>query len=754
MFSQASGRACFSLLSTLFITLLLTACGGSDRGGDATKSPDLPPDRITAITIDCGNPNPVQLTVGASSSCTAVCDVESVSKTGAVSTTPSSCTSTASWATDCQGLTVSNAAGSNGVITAVSADMCNVTASIKKVASNEERVDVVDVSVDCSFVYPKGSITPEPTPDSTCSNVGALNNDITVPVGVTVPYRAAVRLSDGTLCYAPDAPSGQKACPAGLIQFISGTPAVAAFTDNPPVNGIARTLAVGVTVISGTNSVASNPADLTVINPTLEALCVEFGNPTLGCRPYNTNTVNCATVAPNPKIPVGGNQQFNATAYFDVADNDPNTGFICDVTSDANTTWSISNVGNGAGAAPTVSAAGLVNGGPAATVGALVEATYDQDGNPATANNNVTDDHPFDVDNSLVLGSNSLMVSATTFDPADPQPTRAVCLGGYNLVAGTTSPSNPSVAAEKGFFAVTRKCLATNLSGGACSAGTFVGTTLDDVTDADFVFPPAAQPVHNGHSDEADGVIAWTVEPGYWSGVSAANPGGCTVATDPGSQGAALVATLIGDNSAGMRYTPGAAIDPPQPDSREYAMGVTEDNGQAEAIGASRMQTNCVTATYTATSSNGQQTTTRDGLTVIILPITNDSLLTDPDADGAVALCNTLVPLFNLGADEGGANGAPVQLISAIAAVMNPASSGAGDGGSDDGINQFVTALGDIFNQAEGEGADQLTGPLTDAVEAANAGAFGPLNCAIATSLQAVLVDDPSTLSQVEDCQP
>lgn len=633
------------ILGIGLLTLVLNACGSdSDR---ATRSPDLPAPVLDSIDVTCIDPatatasnGPITLVEGQTTQCMAQCVYRVVDQNGTTSLTPAGACDDLSWSAGA----CLNVDANGGVTATCPTATTRVTGQVDG-GSDFVTFTVTAVAVDCTVVYPRGVIVPDPLPPPNCA--GFPNFATSAPVGVTVPFRAAVRLNNGNLCYAPDAPAGFNACPQGLITFAAvndpvaspnpPNPLVANFP-NPP-NGLASTLAQGEADVTATGSI--NQVDLTVTAPILNAqLCVESVAPAVigGCAAYPPGDPVVCAVDPKPNIVAQGAPfQFYARAFFNVG---LASAQVCDVTFNPDTTWDITlpaDAGSNAAANPSVANTpnqdkGKVSGGDQATTDATVRASFTDGVGTASGS------HLFNVVVSQVIARNSLLASSETVsnDPASPnfaQGNHAACVASFNLLDSTPLPVQ--IATQARLFGVLRRCPSNQVQpDGSCPAAS-LATTLEDVTNA--------EPVNNVPL----GRIAWTAQPGVWDTTLRQ----CTAATSLitailgpvlGNPG------LVGDNDAFLpappRYTVGAAFPPGAGDARIFGAsgGVqVEDNGVA--IGASTLGTGaaCVTATYTEGTAS-----TTDGVTVIVFPVNEGSLLLDPSLAVPQLLCDLVTPLL------------------------------------------------------------------------------------------------------------
>ncbi|MGH8529707.1 MAG: Ig-like domain-containing protein [Nevskiales bacterium] len=691
------------------LVLLAAALGlASCKSDNATRSPDLPSPKIQSIAVMCTD---TTLIVGETTNCTAECTYLVVNSSGQqIITAPQRCQDLI-WSSSNTGVVTVD---QTGLVTATgvcpSAAPCANIAGTADNFVDSEAFNVVAATVTCSVVYPLGTGVPDQVPDADCEP--STDFATSAPAGVDVPFRAAAQLNSGQLCYAPTAPANQVACPANLVTFTSSNVTTASFAN--PANGVARTNAIGTAAITATGS--TNQVDLTVTAPVLNAqLCVQAATPVGGCQDLtaaDTFASACAVTAV-PTLATGGAPfAFRARALFNLGTA---VAQICDVTQDPATTWSIQDVGSNTAANPMVNNTapnkGQVSPGNAATNGATVQASYVAGAVTASGM------HDFNVVVNTVIASNSLVASAVPFGPNPDDPnyaTRAACVGSFDLVDGLAEP--PGLPAQDRLYAVLRRCQGG--AAGADCAPAQLSDTPEDVTNAEATNVPPAP-----------GTIVWGKQIGYWDGSQCVQP--------PDPTGLATVVGDVGDLDATLpppsRYSNGAAFTG-MGDGRIFNKGAAtpRDNGVAVSNGGLSLGTVCITATY---AEGGASTT--DGITMIVLPVTNDSLLTDPDATAAIDLCNTLVPLLLLGSSPDGANGLVIQALGAVSNILNPLLTGLDAGLNTEGLlTQVITAL------------NPITGPLSAAaltpiLEAANEGVFTPINCLLNSILLALNPNAP-----------
>jgi hypothetical protein len=620
-------RAC----TLFFAALALVACD-SDR---STRSPDLPADTLDSIVVECQDPpgsatfsqGPITMAVGQSTQCVAECVYRSVDKNGNTNlSVPGSCNGLSWSAGTC--LTVNG----QGVVTATcQSPGTPVTGSVDE-GSDSVNFIVTPVAVSCSEVFPIGA--PEPAPPLTCNPAPAGTYSISRPAGVTVDFRAAVLLNNGTRCYAPTVSAAATAagfnpCPANLVTFAAtdqgSAPPTTAVADFPnPANGIARTKMIGDSDVTATGS-GGQHVDLAVVPATLNNVCVELNPVAGGCTSIvaSNPTAACTTVTTNPTVSQtpGPTKQFYAHAFFDVGTA---VAQVCDVTDSVDTTWSITSVGTNAAANPTVNNGvpaatnkGEVSGGGAPTTNAMVQAEH--------TNNAITrsDEHPFDVVvDSLVLGTNSLILSsipiANNPATAETEADHAACVASINELDGPPLPLQLSTQAR--LFGIARYCLASTLTNGRCPAPAATDV-LVDVTN----FVAGAQ---------VPGTITWTIDQKMqWDTTTET----CIAPSTPLQ---AILGPLtaeqadVGDALA-ANYVNSPAFDPPgAPDGRVagdkgVAIGLStlgSDPAGFDGIGVA-----CVRATYT----EGAVTTEDDGVSVVVFPANDGSWVLDP-ATGAL----------------------------------------------------------------------------------------------------------------------
>ena len=275
-----------------------------------------------------------------------------------------------------------------------------------------------------------------------------------------------------------------------------------------------------------------------------------------------------------------------------------------------------------------------------------------------------------------VLGNNSLAVSARELINNQPftfgNAQRFACVGANDLVAGL---GGDTLRGQLLTYARTRTCGDNERNeDGLCTALVFDGDG-NAVVDPDSGEQLRSVEAFNAlqlQNDETNPMPApgetvdstvWTAQAGFWNGEE------CEISGSGGSTPNSTA--LVGDAFIDPRRLQLTSGNLPVDDA------ALQPNGLVFADGAVRLGFSCVTATITNPLDASNVVT--DGMTVLVLPLTNDGLL--GASDDADRLCATLLPAFSnpiLGAlkdtplDPLGR----IQLIntlSAITEIVNPA---------------------------------------------------------------------------------
>lgn len=508
--------------------------------------------------------------------------------------------------------------------------------------------------------------------------------------------------------------------------FTSDKPAVASFPVAPAQNrNVATTnsqlAAADSARITGTysgNNICGGAASLTstatlnVTVPQLQAngLCLELADGTAfdGCRP---DTVPCATV-PQQLLTVGSSRQLRLRGRY-------TNGLECNLTNSNGSAFT--STAPGIASVTTAVPRGQVSGLSQGT--ASIGASFQTAAGPVNAT-----PISFRVNLDEVLGSNSVVVSGKPF-VATQAPTKFACVGATDLVGGLADSTQ--LQGRLRVFAGARFCEEDQ---------------RDPVTREclQFIDNPDLPPRDVTNDDlPGDGELAnrivWERGNSYWNGTQCVNtiPAAIPIGNGPPA--------LVGDT----RTTPA-----------NYVLGNRQpgENGVVVGAGNLRIGFACITATYHNPLSYAD--TDVDGMTVLVLPVTNDVLLGPSSALDSKQLCEALEPLFQLGASQNGGNGAVTQLLSAVTEIVNPILQSLAQGGEPGNagpipintiVTQLLTALSDPVT------SQLFATPLGDLVDALDDTVYGPVVCGLDTLLSALLGDPtaiPGALGGAQACIP
>jgi hypothetical protein len=323
-----------------------------------------------------------------------------------------------------------------------------------------------------------------------------------------------------------------------------------------------------------------------------------------------------------------------------------------------------------------------------------------------------------------VLGANSVAVSSaplTTRDSARP----FACIGRYDLIAGLGD--NDLLTGRLDLFAGAGLCDETSLDeNGNCTAvadpmaeppmepsaeGFNSSVLLTDVTNA-----RQTRVIDEENIEVID--IDWQSQQGYWDGRQCVSEG----------ETPAAVGNLFSPNYPGLRELGENGV-------------VNTLNSESEPGGALRVGFACVTATYTNPLDPDDMRT--GGMTVLVLPATNDSLLSGstPTEEDNERLCQSLSPLFTapvLGALAGTPLDplAQIELIPVLSAVTEIV----------DAVLIGLEPTDEVL-QAALEGLSPATEPLVggvlgDLFETIEGTVYDPLLCGVQTLLGAITGGD------------
>ena len=614
-----SRSALFPLFACL---LLLSACS------DTVRSPDLPPAQLAAIgALNC---EPTTLGEGQGGQCTfdaMGCQFLVVRSDGNQEFVTQACPEGVE-------LTSSNpdivSVDNSGAFTGNSPGVANIVATLNGVSSEPETITVGPACVEALEITPLAA---------------------RISAGRDQPYRAFLKRTNGTRSEVTN-----------NSVFTSGTPAIATFNGNVlesdenlatettldvSVNNQTSTgLCAGVTApLVATTTVTLSPGQLIA-----DGLCIDATPPAAAfedavCRP---DTGACATSTLQLNLlPAPETLNLQVRGRFD-------NGLECDLTDDDATTLVIDpeNVATLDPAAPSVTAemSGTATLTATATVRAITQ-SEDRDVRVGDGQN-------------IAFGASSLAVSSKELVGGAPysftNAQRFGCVGATDLVEGL---SGRELAGQLNVFAKARSCDAADLreingrmvcTAPSSAPADFGQPSIDAFNDLQRI-EDYTNPMPEG-ANPFDDATTWSAVEGFWNGESCETGSGNSPAQ-------------VGD-----RFFPSRALDPDR-----GLDPTTQPNGVVYADGTVRLGFACVTATVT-NPSNPAQTVT-DGMTVLVLPLINDAVVTDPSLDAdADRLCDTLLPIFDnplLGVLQGTPLDALgrielIEVLSTVTELVNP----------------------------------------------------------------------------------
>lgn len=613
--------------------LFVAACGG---GEGSVRSPDLPPERLfSGPNISCAPAGPVA--VGETKQCAATgCVYQRVDAEGNVIRDTLRACPTPVWSVNNDTGTIDE----NGTFTAVKPGTVTVTGTIPG-GSGETTVTVSEAcanSLDSFTIAPLGAST---------------------VAGQPVTYSASLRLSDGSNANVTAGTTW--ASSDNRVTFSGNVASSPASIDEDFTTTITGSYN-GSLLCAGVTGPATRTTTLQVTQATVittGGLCIGVIPPASrfnldGCRPDSG-----ACVLPNAPIELMLTNPPQTRGLLVRARY--NNGLECDVTDDATIasadtavatlTGEDSNIVNGVGAGST-------------TI------------NVAFGGQNAS--RPVTVTAGQVLGKNSLAVFSKnplgdteeiTFAEANSK--KFACIGANNLVIDGLGGRTPRGSLKA--FALAATCAADMIDDdGNCTATPPVdpeNPPAEPVEPSVAAFNDIARThAENGvtnlppkssapDADLLDDGIVWNSIAGYWNGPEQ----GCAPeASDPsGNVGDLYIdprELVLGDDGAPTEPNPELGI----------TQGAYQPNGLIYSDAAVRIGFNCVTATYTNPADPTQTIT--DGMTVLVLPATNDILLSGSN-DGD-QLCSTLAPLFGTGPLLGLVEVTPV--LSAVTSGLTP----------------------------------------------------------------------------------
>lgn len=753
----------------LMAALVLTACGG---GG--ARSPDLPFPELLSFGVSCA-PNPDPLEIGQQSQCTVTagsCQYREVLANGSSRVVSRDCPAV-SWSSespsvatiDDTGLITGVAAGSTTVtgsidgitqtvpVRVVTATLVGANASCTPNALLTDQTSQCTVS-NCTYTIPgiaqpvtrqcpDATWTASPATVGTITNagvftaVGAGTATITANVGSlrpTTQIQVTAACIDSLVIEPANATvvaglprnytaralsnNGLFATVTQQTTFRSSNNNVASFPTTGAGNSTASTNAQleAQTNVTVTGSVSSgtcsgNPVEgsttLTVQPSQIRAddgLCLEqvAADGFDGCR---ADTGACKTTALS--LATNQTQQVRLRARFESGLECNLTDFAASsITSSVTTVATVSNTAPGRGVVTGVSA------GTSTLTGTTTFRNVERTAPPMPVTVRLTEK----------LGANSVSVSAKSL--ANPgQPSKFACVGATDLVGGLSDSSK--LQGQQRLFAGARFCDPANVDADDNCTSFIDGDVFRDVTNDD------GATTTNPDSNR----IEWKQSNGYWNGEACVT----TLPALPIGNGASA---LVGDD---------------QTSAANYSAGIRApgENGVVVGAGNLRLGFSCITAEY----SNPLQASNKDldGMTILVLPVTNDVLLGSSNDTDATQLCEALEPLFQLGASENGGNGVVTQVLSVVTEIVNPILQSLASG--QEPGNTAPLPIDDLVNQLLGLLADPLTEqlfatPLGDLVALLDNTVYAPVICGLDSLLTALLTANPAALAGAQACVP
>lgn len=581
--------------------LLLAACSDG-----SVRSPDLPPLQLTGIgQVACA---PSSIAVGQTSSCQVVggCTYRRVNPDGSSSQIIGVCPDDLTFNSSNPG--VAPVDPDTGVVTGGSPGNTNITAS------------------GGGQVSPPVTVIVNPACGESLSVTPATANLISGPnVGTSQVFTATLTLSNGQT---------QNVSTAGSTTWTSGNEDVLRFAANQATAQPGVTEQTNVTItathsgnvcgpattLTATAAVVVRPASVIGAN----GLCIETVPPAAvftGCR-----AVTGACQAADPiELAVGETRQLQIRGIFD-------NGEECNVTSDTELAVPQTDIA-------TVADSGLLTGVGAGQT--AVNATF----------GGITASRRVNVVVNQVLGRNSLAVFALAgFDDddatslIDAQNRKFSCIGANNLIIDGLGNRTPRAALK--VFAYAATCDSTALDGDGNCTAPVPDSQTDERSAAAFLATAEPQNVSNLPQRSAellDDGIVWNSVAGYWG-----SQNGVMQCIQEQSNASANVGDQFFPPPRVLRLDDDGFPLEPDPNNEAEAglpQGAFQVNGLVYADAAVRIGFNCVTATYENPENPGNTVT--DGMTVLVLPVTNDILLSGSN-DGN-ALCEALAPLFGSG---------------------------------------------------------------------------------------------------------
>lgn len=596
--------------------LVLAACGDG-----SVRSPDLPPLELIGIgQLACTYPGGgSSIAVGQTANCAVVggCTFQRVNEDGSTSTVVGLCPDDLSF--ESSNPAVAPVDADTGVVTGTSPGATDITAVSGEVESNPVAVTVNEACAEDLAISPAATtLISGPT------------------TGTSQLYSAMVTFSDN---------STLDVSTSGSTTWTSSDETVVTFAANQAtaVPGLAAQATATATatysgnICGGTGPLTANAA--ITVNPAqisggVDGICIETVPPVAvftGCR---ADSGACLTPDQPIELAAGESRQLQIRGRFD-------NGEECNITSDA--TLSIAAGGEGV-----------------ASVGGLSQLTGVGAGTTAVNAEfgGQTASRPVEVVVNQVLGLNSLQVFAKsgfqdsdTITLAEAQNLKFACVGPNDLVQSGLGDTSRSPRGFLRAYAYAARCDSTALDeNGHCTAvpETPEGEAPLPASAEAFVAQALTQNVSNlppkstePGADPLDDGIRWESVAGYW----ALNPeSGQLECIQESSEPSGNVGDLFVEGERVIALDEdGMPLEPePDPETGEVDLGALQANGVVYSDALVRIGFNCVTATYE--NPENPENSVTNGMTVLVLPVTNDILL--GTSNDGLALCEALAPLF------------------------------------------------------------------------------------------------------------
>lgn len=690
---------CTRFLVIFALTALAACSGGGGDGGDSITSPDLPKGQLQSIAVTC---TPGMLSVGAMGQCEAIGTFVQVVEVSDGNfrevSTDTNITNLVNWTSSDPGVV---SVDGNGKTTGVGPGTADVNGSLDGVSGT----DTVTV------------------PDATLTSITVSCNPSTILVGGTTQCTASGVFDDGLQAPVTRDITDQ-------VDWTSSDGTIATVNDQGVVTGVGA----GLATITATSGSVNGSDDVTVRTLNITALEITPGTSTI--PPFCT-------------------QQYTAIATFD----DTST---VDVTDSANIVWASSI------ADTSVNAVGFATAGPQGTVPATITATYTDE-----AGNVEADDAVLTVEDTAVA---SLCVEPA--ENADPSVATCNVDADFTKPIGVTVPFLAKLVYDSGSFcplfaADTRVTWTSSDEPTATVDDRGLVTTVDN-GETDITATMTVVPVVGSHPLTVgvgipNPLVEYEVLPdfscvGFYDAAAGLQespdlPGSqqmlaegifqetgetcdfddhttCFNALGADTTWASVEGFWNGTSCEALVPIAGTPLEAAAP-------GAVNSDGVVTPSGSIRLGTTCVQGTYTGDLLIDGASDI-DGGTVLVLPVTSDVLV-----DDAAELCDALSPLLQLGGTDGGA-GFPVQLVSAVAQILNPALTAA--------FNDDAIPIDTILDQVLGTLSDDLTAqllgpdsPLEPVIDGLDE-VYGGVNCLVGALLAALLNgDDPGAIAA---CSP